>query len=40
MADLEVATEVEFEQEDKALKRLGKPYFKELVPLPEIEEHV
>ena len=40
MHDLKVIKECEFEQENAALKRAGKPYIKELVPLPEIEQHI
>merc|ERR1740139_421409 len=37
MADLGMA-EVAFEEEDKALERIGKPFVKELIPLPDIED--
>ena len=40
MCDLSIIREVEFQQENAALKRQGRPYVKELVPLPEVEEHV
>lgn len=40
MTDLEIIGEVEFKGEDAALKRQGRPYVRELVPLPEVEEHV
>jgi hypothetical protein len=40
MNDLEIIKECEFDQENAALKRAKRPYFKELVPLPEIEDHV
>lgn len=39
MSDLEIVKEIDFDQESAALKRSGKPYFKELVPLPDVEEH-
>ena len=39
LSDLGCISEVDFVLEDDALRKVGKPFIKDLVPLPPLEEH-
>jgi len=39
LTDLNMTSFNWYDEEDKALERAGRPFVRELVPLPDIEEH-